>query len=261
MAERLANGARAALLVLAALALPMLPGESAHAELMSEAEEPVSAERLPPIASSDAIESVLAAEEFQRYEMQSFWLPKEREQAQPEDEPDLDWLVMLGQILARIAEAALWLALAAAVILLLAYRSRWLPWLRGLRRERTEYEPPETLFGLDLRPESLPNDVAAEALRLWHAGRARESLSLLYRASLAALIGEDALELRASDTEGDVLQLARQRLEPRRSGYLERLTRAWQELAYAHRTPAPSEAEALCADWPQHFRPAAEVQA
>ena len=111
--------------------------------------------------------------------------------------------------------------------------------------------PPPDLFGLDIRPGSLPRDVAGAALALWRAGDRRAALSLLYRGALARLIHERGLEVSAGATEGDCLRSAMPHLQLEAGSYFRLLTLAWQAQAYAHREAV--DGERLCLDWPRHF--------
>ena len=111
--------------------------------------------------------------------------------------------------------------------------------------------PPSDLFGLDIRPGSLPKDVAGAALSLWRAGGRRAALSLLYRGALARLVHEHGLEVAAGATEGDCLRSALPVLRAEAGGYFRRLTRSWQAQAYAHREA--EDGERLCREWPDHF--------
>jgi len=56
--------------------------------------------------------------------------------------------------------------LAVAALLVLMYRYRHLVF----SRQRPPIRPPDTLFGLDLRPASLPDDIAGAALAELDAG-------------------------------------------------------------------------------------------
>lgn len=211
-------------------------------------------ERLGPGRSAEVIEAVLAADEFQTTEKFELWLPKEDEEDDADSlEETLGVLGGLGTALAQIAEVILWLAVAAAVVLIIVYREKWLRLFVRTPRGGEAYTPPEVLFGLDLRPESLPDDVPGEAQRLLAAGELRQALSLLYRASLAELVNLRDVPLHDSHTEGDVLQLAAPALETDGRDYLGRLTSAWQLVAYAHRTPSDTEAARLCTEWSRHF--------
>ena len=113
---------------------------------------------------------------------------------------------------------------------------------------------PTTLFGMDIQPASLPDDIAAESNRLWQNGQHRQALSLLYRGSLSRLVNDHLLELNDSMTEGDVLNCARSASLPNDlQGFLQQLTSAWQIVAYAHRQPAENNINSLLNDWPTHF--------
>lgn len=105
-------------------------------------------------------------------------------------------------------------------------------------------EVPETLFGMKITPESLPDDVAA-AVEAEYERDPRAALSLLYRASLAQVSHRYGLPLRASDTEGQVLKRVRQR-QPQLLDYWHLLTDNWIALAYAHRLPERSAVHELC---------------
>ena len=97
--------------------------------------------------------------------------------------------------------------------------------------------------------ESLPKDIAQACQQLWEQGQYREALSLLYRAALMYLTRHDQLPVHSSHTEGDILQLARQQLTGQRFAWLTAVTRSWQEIAYAHRTPTAQLVTPLFADW------------
>jgi hypothetical protein len=173
---------------------------------------------------------------------------RKRPKNKPRQPLDLEWL---GAILAPFVKGAA----VAALFAVLA----WILWrfrdsLGALLRPRRRAAPLDTLFGLDIRPESLPDDVGAAAWRLWQAGDARAALALLYRGSLAGLVHGHAVVLHAGSTEGDALRLAGRALPPAGSAYFGNLTRAWLHLAYRHEAPEPDEARALCESWPRHFR-------
>ena len=117
------------------------------------------------------------------------------------------------------------------VIALLVY---WWRQSRGLSQVQVA-EAPETLFGLAITPQSLPADVPTQVLHLWQQQDARAAMSLLYRASLAQLPRRHGIALRDSDTEGEVLQRVRQSAAGL-AAYWQRLTHAWLQQAYAHRS-------------------------
>ncbi len=152
--------------------------------------------------------------------------------------------------LAQVLEILLWTALALLVALLLW---RYRDWLRtfGVRLPRPRIRPkPATnqLFGLDVAPENLPLDVAAEAERLWQE-HPREALGLLYRALLSRLLHEFQLPLKAAHTEGEILRQVRRLERAELTRFAETLTRHWQAQAYGHRNAAAATGAELCAAW------------
>jgi hypothetical protein len=228
--------------------------------------EEVAETRLPPERSAEIIKQVLASQDFGHTETVMRWRLKERDsddKNQREDGPEIDpglesLFENFARVMSTITEAALWFLLGVAILLLIIYRDRWLHLFTRHRRVTGDYTPPESLFGLDLRAESLPADIAAEARRLWGEGRHRAAMSLLYRGALATLVNRERLELHDSHTEGDILELARRALTDERHAYLAELTAIWQLIAYAHREPDLRRSGELLARWNRHFGPREE---
>lgn len=144
-----------------------------------------------------------------------------------------------------------WAGLGLAVVFLVYYLLRALERAGG--RTGTSAAPPVTLFGLDVRPESLPDDLAAIAASLVREGKMLQALSLLYRGALATLLHRDGVGLTDGDTEADCLHKSRTRVPTAAHTYLARLLGAWQRAAYAGRDVPRLDLEALCSEWPRHF--------
>lgn len=132
--------------------------------------------------------------------------------------------------------------------------------VQGLRGRRLDLDDdakpdplPTAVFGLDIRPESLPADVPGAAWSAWERGEPDAALGLLYRAAIAFLVRQEGLPVRESWTEGDCLDFVRRKTTRERAEFFARLTRAWQTTAYAHRPPASEEVRALCDGWSRHF--------
>ncbi|MDH4611404.1 DUF4129 domain-containing protein [Pseudomonas sp. BN102] len=156
--------------------------------------------------------------------------------------------------LALVIKALLW-GLLFSLLALLVWRYRdWLAAFAGRLGlpQRSPREAPSVLFGLELAPESLPDDVASEAERLW-ASQPREALGLLYRALLSRLLHDFRLPLRQSHTEGEVLQLVRGLDNRELESFSQTLTGHWQNLAYGHRLPAAELRQGLCDGWRHLF--------
>jgi len=188
---------------------------------------------------------------------------KEPEKKDAQQQPS--WLDKLYQgvsaffdMLAIGGRVLIWLlvgvALVVAVYLVLRYQDR-LPWQRGKRFI------PEHMFGLDVRPESLPDDIGAGARTLLENGDITAALSLLYRAALSALIHHAAVEFAAGDTESQCWQRTRPVLSDAGLHYFRQLLDAWLLTAYAHRPPPLEQLHLLCAGWPGYFSADALVTA
>ncbi|QED91978.1 DUF4129 domain-containing protein [Eikenella exigua] len=140
------------------------------------------------------------------------------------------------------------IGLLLALVLWILYR--WYQANGGFGLSQGE-EVPETLFGMKITPESLPNDVVSAVLAEYERDP-RAAMSLLYRASLSQISRRYGLPLRSSDTEGQVLKRVRQR-QPQLLDYWQSLTDNWVELAYAHRLPEREAVHSLCRQYRRVF--------
>ncbi len=198
------------------------------------------------------IAEVLKAPEFQQYRETTHW--RRSTPVRPSD-PWFDPQILggIGHAIARTAEVLLWVAAIALAAFALWWAARQLP--RGGATPREAYQPPPALFGLELAPETLPQDIPGAALALAREGRMREALSLLYRGALSELVHKRGVELRSSDTEGEALRRVRARTGGDASAYFALLVAAWQAAAYAGRDPKLAEVEHLAADYAARFAP------
>jgi hypothetical protein len=211
------------------------------------------AQSLSRDAAKEQVTRVLRDPAFKTTDTVSTWrYIGSREQAAPQTPGWYRWMEQFGRALAWIFKGVLWLGLGAAILWLAFNHRRWLAWLRR-SPSAPVYVAPRELFGLDLRPESLPADIPGEASRLWQAGEPRTALSLLYRGALTHLISTDRVELREGDTEGDCLRLVAASASSHKTGFFGRLTSAWERTAYAGRPPDLAAGQTLCAEWRAHF--------
>jgi len=236
----------AASLLAASLALAPTPWTNARAAI---SDEPLAPQPLPAESVREVVDAVLAHEDFDTKRTLSGWLPKEVDKPDGVDFELPDWARLLGGALGKLSEVLLWAAALALIVVLVVYAlRREFPSLPS-RRRRAGDGLPRTLSGLDIRPQSLPDDIPGTALKLWRANKARAALSLLYRGCLSILVNRHRLELPESATEGDVLLLARGRVSEEIGAYLGRTTRLWQALAYGHRLPTDADVAGLCEGW------------
>ncbi|MCU7958848.1 MAG: hypothetical protein KZQ58_02405 [gamma proteobacterium symbiont of Bathyaustriella thionipta] len=138
------------------------------------------------------------------------------------------------------------------VIVLILKRQQWWPYLlRGKNLDNPD--KPDTLAGLDVRPQSLPEDVPASARQLWMSGKQREALSLLYRAALSFLLHKRDLGFTESQTEGECQALVQQHCQDSTSRHFTRLSESWILCAYAHRKLPDKQLQLLLHDWHSSF--------
>jgi len=234
-------------------------------------EQPLGQATLSPQHSRQIINEILLGESFHHVIDKSGWRVKDKKQRADGDIPD--WLIWLVEALeqlfdfdrpdigklsitASVLEFVLWVVMISFVIYLI-YRYRetlaqWMP--RTSIRSPAQPPPPEILFGLDVAHDSLPVDVAADGLDLWHAGRHRAAMSLLYRATLYHLMHDFSFRFYDSHTETECAAIVAVSSERRVVAYMDTLTHSWQRLAYGHRMPPDSQFRVLCQQWREIFQ-------
>ncbi|MCB1639673.1 MAG: hypothetical protein KDI15_12595, partial [Thiothrix sp.] len=239
-----------ALLLGALLLLPATPLRAAEA---------LNPDLRPVSASEAVIKEVMQLEELSQREKILRWLPRDKNtNAEPTRHNEA-----LINLLSRILKNSLWVMVLLAILLALIFHRRILALLKPLQKKKQDRPAPEVLFGLDIRPDSLPEDLVGASREYWTDGRGREALSLLYRGALMHLTRKTDLQLRDSHTEGDILRLTRPQLEHGKQDYLTLLTRNWQAVAYAHQLPSGETMETLFSGWPafSHFALPEETEA
>jgi hypothetical protein len=219
-------------------------------------QEYMASSRLPANEAKPQIKSVLQQDEFSQVRKVKHWISTKSHNDEDDDE---DYSQPVGDstsvILAELARMILWIAVIIGIVLAIVYRKKWLSLLRKSPPKAKPVAPPDVVLGLDIRPESLPEDIASASRHLWERGQHREALSLLYRGALMQLTRHEQFVIKDSDTEGDILRLARHKLTGQRIAWLAAVTYAWQEIAYAHRLPLEQQVQPLFADWNRFIQP------
>ena len=168
-----------------------------------------------------------------------------------------DWLIGLFEYAGRFGGLLLWAAGAVAA----AIAAVWILRLLKSREPRASTARPDpgdadgAVLDLDIRPDSLPEDVSAAALELLRAGRVRDSLSLLYRASLSSAVHRFGATIGAHHTEREVLGAVKGALDEPRARYFADLVAIWQRVVYAGEILAPDAVMPLCAGFSTFLDP------
>ena len=108
---------------------------------------------------------------------------------------------------------------------------------------------------LDIRPESLPEDIGTAARVLWDRGEHRAALALLYRGMLSRLAHVHRIPIRDSSTEGDCLALAASHLTGDDVEYASRLVLVWQRFVYGGQDTQAATVYVLCDDFASALDP------
>jgi hypothetical protein len=158
--------------------------------------------------------------------------------------PPPRWLTQLIDFFAQSSSLVLWIVGAVCVAIAAVWAIRML-------RERVPAAVVEergitTVQGLDIRPESLPEDIGAAALALLDAGREREALSLLYRGALSRAVHRYGIAILPSATEGEALRAVNATLDPSRAAYFSDLVTLWQRAVYAGELALREPIDRLC---------------
>ncbi len=169
-----------------------------------------------------------------------------RERSKPSDDSAfLAWMASFARFLNDTSRFLLW-GIVAVLVALALVSARHVIQLRAFRRRAAAESAVSHVRDLDVRPESLPDDVGAAAWTLWRAGQVPAALSLLYRGALSRLIHRFEVPITASATEGECLALARGRLAPEALRYVTQVVRAWEANTYGGRALSLAMGEALC---------------
>jgi hypothetical protein len=214
----------------------------------------------PDTGAKDVAERVLSDPIFG--EMKETWRiryigPFSQKKDEPEPRKRYPWLESFATFLAYIFRFLAWIIGGLLVIGLLYFLAKYIDgrdWRDIFGKNRAQ---PDMLFGLDVRPESLPDDVAATARAALAAGDTRLALSLLYRGALVWLIQDGKIEIAKGDTEGIcVRHVANKYGGPAiaKPAYFADLVRAWQRVAYGREALSHATITRLIDNWAAHFQ-------
>ena len=181
------------------------------------------------------------------------WVSKDS--AQPERTPWWQWISDLAASIAEAGRIFVWVAcgIVAAVLAIVILR---LVRQRVARSARIDPLAPTHVRDLDIRPESLPDDVGAAAWDLWSRGEQRASVALLYRGTLSRMAHAHGIPILHSTTEGESVALAARYLRADSTAYVADLVRVWQHLVYRGDAPQADVVAQLCRNFSAALDPA-----
>jgi Domain of unknown function (DUF4129) len=171
---------------------------------------------------------------------------------EPRDTPSgfARWIMNFFGWLGQLSRVLVWVVGGVLAIALIAFVVRMFKNVEMQGQRKADLVPTH-VRDLDIRPESLPDDIGAAALALWQNDQHRAALALLYRGLLSRLAHVHQVPIRDSTTEGDCLALASRHLQNERRQYVEQLIRVWQRATYGGREPEANEVQTLCTQFAQ----------
>lgn len=158
------------------------------------------------------------------------------------------WIADFFDWVAQASRVFVWLLIALLVAIIALYLWRFTQTFGGKRAARAS-EAPTHVRDLDIRPESLPDDIGAAAWAMWQEGQHRNALSLLYRGLLSRLAHAHHVPIKDSTTEGDCLTLAQRHLAADRIPYVTAMVKTWQRAIYGAVEPSDEQMQQLCSQF------------
>jgi hypothetical protein len=232
----------------AALAASVLLCLAAPAVRAAAAVPPEAA--IPSIAQVDAARQAVAADPnlgTERMVRTLRWI-EDDEPAARQRSGFLAWMADLLAWIARSARLLVWVLCAVLAAIVVVYVLR-LVTQRQRARSPVQASAPTHVRDLDIRPESLPDDIGAAARRLWDSGEPRRALALLYRGLLSRLAHAHQAPVRDSTTEGESIALAQRFLPAGGGEFAAGLVRTWQRAVYGGDMPQTALVHGLCAQF------------
>ncbi|MDJ0621616.1 MAG: hypothetical protein QNJ17_01550 [Desulfocapsaceae bacterium] len=234
------------------LVMTIFSGFGTHSDAYAKISDPEKAKEI--------IGEVLADRKFGEEVTRYHWVPKDREEKVVDSTWAEAWQELLesiaqlfeniGPIIGKYGKIALLCFAGIVIIILLLKHTHIRRWLNaGLAAGKNGHKPVEVLFGMDLRPESLPDDLGKACLELLNSGRKREAMSLLYRGTLSRLVNDHGLDILASFTENECCQEVRSRRPTVEANFFDNLTSLWIITAYGHRDPDGNHCSDLVDNW------------
>ncbi len=174
------------------------------------------------------------------------WKDRNEPTPPPADTPN--WLVGLFDYMGQVGSLLVWVGGAILAAFVIVWSFRYVK-ARSPGTPRVRSKSVSHVGDLDIRPDSLPEDIGAAALEWLNAGRVRDALSLLYRGALSRAVHGFGVAIQESYTEGEALRVVVAALDASRADYFRELVGLWQRAVYAGEPPPAAPVAALCSSF------------
>ncbi len=216
--------------------------------------------RTEPKEVSDAVKKAYQDKNLSPKEKYSAWEPINKKKEKPKQIknptiPGLEGVIgILSGGIGFIAEYGLWCLLAIVLSWLIWKSADWMPWLKDKMPAKRELDVLTEKEVLNL--DTLPSNLSSAVKKLW-AQQPRAALALLYRGSVEKLAERLGTPFPPGATEAECVRRSRRLAEPDSEVIFQKVVRAWQAAAYAHRLPNAHEFEALIEEWSMRWEKSA----
>ncbi|MBK8285722.1 MAG: hypothetical protein IPK97_13145, partial [Ahniella sp.] len=249
-----AISAKALGVLLVAILVVVPDGVYAAKESKVEAERETQVERTPPPLQTPMREvavEVVKHEDFGSEKVEQEFRFRWEADKKKSESSDFDFFGGVGEFIASVLQVLGWMLLA--VILGTLVYLIWRTFGGYTPDTAIGKQAPKVLFGLNIAPETLPDDISAAALALIAQGQVRDALSLIYRGALSYLVHARNLRVSAGATESEVATLSKRVLTPGGVAYFGGVLSQWIDIAYAGRLPDVQAITALANGYAEHF--------
>lgn len=206
--------------------------------------------RPEPGSVSDAVKKVYRDKNLSPKEKYTDWEPINKAKPTKASDRNLSFLEDLFKIVAAVigfmAEYGLWILLAVILSWLIWKSADWMPWLKEKMPAKRELDATSEKDIIDL--DNLPSDLSSAVRALW-AQQPRAALALLYRGSVDRLSDRLGAPFPPGATEAECIRRSRRLGHAESEAVFQKVVRAWQAAAYAHRVPNADEFESLLNEW------------
>ncbi len=242
--------------VLAVLLVGMGVSQNVYADDTKKGKTPTVKEllgeeyRSEPKAVSEAVKKTYQDKNLSPTEKYGNW--ELINKPKPVDDKRRNWawleglLKALTGIVAFLAEYGLWLLVALLLSWLIWKSTDWMPWLKDKMPAKRELDDVSEKDVINL--DTLPSDLSNVVRQLW-TQQPRAALALLYRGSVEKLSDRLGAPFPPGATEAECVRRSRRLAQPEAEAIFQRVVRAWQAAAYAHRLPDANEFESLLGEW------------
>ncbi len=148
----------------------------------------------------------------------------------------------------RSQATAAFIGKMAVILSWLIWKSTdWMPWLKDKMPAKRELDVVNEKDVINIET-LLPGDLSTAVRKLW-TQQPRAALALLYRGSVQKLSERLGAPFPPGATEAECIRRSKRLAQPEAEAIFQRIVRAWQAAAYAHRLPDSEEFESLLGEW------------